>query len=193
MKNKWKWLFLMLLTLNIAVILLISILIFDTPEDVQDPEINIKTENMSEFTISTDKHDLNRLINHYIEKEGLNGPINYYIKLTDEVELFGEIKVFSKTLQLRMTFEPQALENGDLLLVQKSLSLGGIKLPVERILKFIQDGYKLPEWVIIQPNDKKIYVALQEMRLNGGIQVRAEEFDVAKNNISMRMLVPVSQ
>ena len=89
-----------------------------------------------------------------------------------------------------MTFEPKALKNGDLVLEQKNVSLGDVKLPVSYIMKFIRDAYKLPSWVIIQPNDQQVYVALQEMRLNNDIQVRVEEFDLANDNISMKMLVP---
>lgn len=89
-----------------------------------------------------------------------------------------------------MTFEPIALENGDLILKQKNLSLGDVKLPVSYILKFIRDAYKLPEWVTILPNDKQVYVALHRMRLNNDIQVRVQEFNLKEDRISLRMLVP---
>lgn len=190
-KNIWKILFIFIATINILIIISLGTILFLAGDQDPIPEGTNPTKNMSEFIVQTNKEDLNQLINHYIEKEGLNGPINYHVLLTDEVELYGEIEVFSQTMQLLMTFEPQALDNGDLVLKQKSLSLGGVKLPVSYILKFIRDAYKLPEWVTIQPNDKQIYVALQNMRLNGGIQVRAEEFNVAENRISIKMLVPV--
>lgn len=190
-KNKWKLLFITLLTINILVIAGIGILLFLAGDQDAIPENITQSKQMSEFIIRTDKNDLNQLINHYIEKEGLNGPIHYHVLLTDEVELFGEVQVFSQTMQLKMTFDSYALDNGDLILKQKSLSLGGVKLPVTYILKFIRDAYKLPDWVIIQPNEKQIYVALQNMRLNGGIQVRAEKFNIADNDIEMKMLVPV--
>ena len=98
----------------------------------------------SEFFIQTNKQDLNKLINHYIEKEGLNGPVHYNVLLTDEVELYGEVKVFSESMQLKMTFEPRALENGDLVLEQKTLSLGGVPVPVSYILTFIRDYINFP-------------------------------------------------
>ncbi len=129
----------------------------------------------------------------------------YYQMKLNEVELNGELNVFTSTLQLKMSFEAYALENGDLLLEQKSLSLGGIRLPVSEVLlslggirlpvsevlKIIRSAYKLPEWVIIQPADKQIYVSLQSMRLNNDIQVRAEKFNLEENEIVMKMLVPV--
>ncbi|MBS4199432.1 YpmS family protein [Bacillus sp. FJAT-49732] len=190
-KNIWKLLFMTLLSLNILFLLGIGILIFLAVDQEPVPEKKVSTSNMSEFLIRTEKQDLNKLINHYIEKEGLDGPIHYSVLLTDEVELYGEVQVFSQSMYLKMTFEPVALDNGDLILKQKSLSLGDVKLPVSYILKFIRDAYKLPNWVIIQPNDKQIYVSLQQMKLKSGIQVRAEEFNLVDNKISMKMFVPV--
>ncbi len=166
-------------------------LLFISTDQEPIPKITTSNTNDSEFVIQTSKKDLNKLINHYIEEEGLNGPVHYQVLLTDEVELYGEIKVFSQTMQLKMTFEPIALENGDLLLKQKVLSLGDVKLPASYILKLIGDAYKFPEWVILQPNDKEVYVALNKMKLNSGITVKAKSFDLVENNISMRMFVPV--
>jgi len=102
----------------------------------------------------------------------------------------GRCPFFSRPLQLKMTFEPKALDNGDLILEQKDVSLGDVQLPVPYILKFMKDAYKFPSWVIIQPNDKQVYVALQHMRLNNGIRVRLEEFNLEQDRISLRMLVP---
>ncbi|KRG12444.1 YpmS family protein [Lederbergia galactosidilytica] len=191
-KNVWKVLFFALLSINILFFFAISMFLFLAGEEEAIPESPAEdSKKMSEFLIQTNKNDLNELINYYIEKENLNGPINYSVVLSDEVELNGELNVFTSTLQLKMSFEAYALENGDLLLEQKSLSLGGIRLPVSEVLKIIRSAYKLPEWVIIQPADKQIYVSLQSMRLNNDIQVRAEKFNLEENEIVMKMLVPV--
>jgi len=189
-KNYWKVGFLTLLVINIVFLLSLGILLILSSDQQELPKSKTDKGKYAEFTIDTQKEDLNQLINYYIEKEGLNGPVHYNVFLTDEVELYGEVSVFSQSLQLKMTFEPKALKNGDLVLEQKNVSLGDVKLPVSYIMKFIRDAYKLPSWVIIQPNDQQVYVALQEMRLNNDIQVRVEEFDLANDNISMKMLVP---
>ncbi|MBD8004889.1 YpmS family protein [Bacillus norwichensis] len=189
-KNYWKIGFLILAAVNLIFICGIGLLLFLSSDQTEIPKNTTDTSTYSEFTIETRKEDLNDLINYYIEEEGLNGPIHYNVFLTDEVELYGEVSVFSQALQLKMTFEPKALDNGDLVLEQKDVYLGDVKLPVSYIMKFIRDAYKLPSWVIIQPNDQQIYVALQEMRLNNGIQVRVQEFDLARDRISMKMLVP---
>ncbi|MBS4209841.1 YpmS family protein [Bacillus sp. FJAT-50079] len=189
-RNKWKILFITLLSINILLVAAVGLIFFLAADQEPIPKQSIPKQNGSEFLIQTEKSDLNALITHYIEKEGLNGPINYQVLLTDEVELYGDIQVFSQMLRLKMTFEPEALENGDLILKQKTISLGKVKLPVSYIMKIIQDAYKMPDWVTIQPNDKEVYVALQKMRLNNGIQIRAEKFDLRSDVISFKMLVP---
>src|SRR6185437_1739018 len=113
-KNNWRNLFVVLLSFNILVLIGIGMIFFLAIEQDDIPLGTPSKENRSEFTIRTEKEDLTKLINHYIEKEGLNGPIDYTVLLTDDVELYGEVKVFSQSMQLKMTFEPRALQNGDL-------------------------------------------------------------------------------
>jgi uncharacterized protein YpmS len=189
-KNVWKYAFFGLLAANVLIGCGIFLLIFLVSDEKTAPPNATMDRNHSELIVTTHKRDLNKLINRYIEKEGLNGPIHYDVYLTDLVELYGEVSVFSRPLQLKMTFEPKALDNGDLILEQKDVSLGDVQLPVPYILKFMKDAYKFPSWVIIQPNDKQVYVALQHMRLNNGIRVRLEEFNLEQDRISLRMLVP---
>ncbi|MFK4997809.1 DUF2140 family protein [Bacillus sp. N9] len=95
-KNKWKILFITLLSINILLISAVGLIFFLATDQEPIPEQNTTKQNGSEFLIQTEKSDLNALITHYIEKEALNGPINYQVLLTDEVELYGDIQVFHK-------------------------------------------------------------------------------------------------
>jgi uncharacterized protein YpmS len=109
------------------------------------------------------------------------------------VELMGSVPVFTSNLDFKLDFEPKALENGDILLKQKSISVGQLNLPVSYVLKVIRDSYNFPEWVKIQPTDELIYVSLQDMKLKSDIKVRANEFNLKEDNISFRLLVPVDR
>lgn len=187
-KQRWKLAFFSLLVINILIVLVLTYFIFvpGNEEPLTKPKIG---ENVK-FKIDTNKNDLTRLINHYIQKEGLNGPIDYSVQLKDEVELHGIIQLFSQDVQLKMTFEPKALENGDLILKQKSILIGDLKLPVSYVMRFIQKSYKLPEWVSFQPNKKIVYVALQKMQMKNGMTVRAKKFDLKEDAISFTIQIP---
>jgi uncharacterized protein YpmS len=142
------------------------------------------------FQVKTNKQDLNQLINHYLEEE-LSGSFDYEVLLTDEVELYGDIPVFSESIEMKLTFEPKALENGDLELQQKNISIGKLTLPVHFVLKFIQGSYTLPDWVTIQPNEEKVYVSLQNMKLKSNLKVRVDEFNLKNDDIEFSLLVPM--
>ncbi|MGM0854352.1 MAG: YpmS family protein [Bacillota bacterium] len=192
MKNKWKVGFFVLLGVVLIGLAIIVSMIFMPIKDDALPK-NSKNTNQVGFNVETNKKDLNQIIEHYIEEEGMKGPVDYEVQLKDDVELMGSVPVFTSNLDFKLDFEPKALENGDILLKQKSISVGQLNLPVSYVLKVIRDSYNFPDWVKIQPNDELIYVSLQDMKLKSDIKVRATEFNLKEDNISFRLLVPVDR
>ncbi|SEM81630.1 Uncharacterized protein YpmS [Mesobacillus persicus] len=193
MKNRWRLAFFFLL--GIVTLLLITIFIMvsapsDQPQKGFDSSSGSGEKHVS-FDVSTNKADLNKIIHHYLVTEGFTGPIDYEVLVKDQVELYGTFPVFGQNLEMMLTFEPKALENGDLVLRQESISIGTLNLPVSYVMKVIQSNYKLPDWVSIQPNEKTIYVSLQEMELKSDIKIRANSFDLKRDDISFTLLVPV--
>jgi uncharacterized protein YpmS len=191
MKNKWKRGFFLLLGLNgFIVILLISLILIPADEKGKINQ-SIPDNNSVSFDVKSNKADLNRLINQYIKKEAADSPIQYSVQLQNEVELYGKLQFFSEELDMKLTFEPEALDNGDLVLKQKSISVGSLPLPVSYVLKFIKENYKLPNGVDIQPNDKRIYVYMQDLKLKSDVKIKANRFDLKKDDIAFSILVPV--
>ncbi|KIY22260.1 MULTISPECIES: YpmS family protein [Mesobacillus] len=190
-KNKWKIGFFILLGVISASILLFWMLISLPAEEskIEPDKSNAARDDVS-FHVSTNKRDLNRVINHYVEEEAKNSQFEYQVLLTDEVELYGTIPIFSQELELKLTFEPQALENGDLILKQRSISVGRLNLPVSTVLKFVRDSYHLPTAVDIQPNEERVYVSMQKLKLKSDLKVRVNEFDLKKDNLKFTLLVP---
>ncbi|KAA0562616.1 YpmS family protein [Rossellomorea aquimaris] len=193
MKNKWKVGFFVLLGVVLIGLAIIVSMIFMPIKDDALPKSNKNTNQEVGFNVETNKKDLNLIIEHYIEAEGMKGPVDYKVQLKDDVELMGSVPVFTSNLDFKLDFEPKALENGDILLKQKSISVGQLNLPVSYVLKVMRDSYNFPEWVKIQPTDELIYVSLQDMKLKSDIKVRANEFNLKEDNISFRLLVPVDR
>jgi uncharacterized protein YpmS len=193
MKNKWKVGFFVLLGMIILGFVIIVSMIFMPVKDDELPKNNKNTNQEVGFNVETNKNDLNLIIEHYIEEEGMKGPVDYDVQLKDDVELLGSVPVFTSDIDFKLNFEPKALENGDILLKQKSISVGSLNLPVNYVLKVIRDSYNFPDWVKIQPNDELIYVSLQDMKLKSDVKVRANEFNLKEDNISFRLLVPVDR
>jgi uncharacterized protein YpmS len=191
--HHWKRLFFLLIGVNIAfvflVILVFVILIKSPIEDAKVPDTQTVQSGV-QFNVKTNKQDLNLLINHYIKKE-YSGSLDYEVLLTDEVELNGKIPVFSENVEMKLTFEPIALENGDLVLQQKNILIGKLTLPVPLVLNFIQNSYSLPDWVTIQPYEEKVYMKLQNMKLKSDLKVKVTEFDLKNDDIEFSLRVPL--
>jgi uncharacterized protein YpmS len=188
--KNWKKAFFILLIINVSILLflLVSISI-----PIKDKKIKLEENELQgyvPFLIHTQKDNLNEVINHYIEKEAAGSPIDYQVVLRDEVELYGTIPIFTDEIQIKLTFEPEALNNGDLILKQKSMAIGQMQLPVTYVLKFIADRYRLPKGVSIQPNDKLVYISMQKLKLKSDFKVRVKEFDLNSDDISFQLYVP---
>jgi uncharacterized protein YpmS len=190
--KNWKTMFFILLGINLFIVLLLCITVLSPGSNHNINIQNNEYEGYVPFLIQSEKENLTEVINHYIEKEASGGPIEYFVKLEQEVELYGSITVFGEEIQMVMTFEPKALENGDLILQQDSISIGKMQLPVSYVLKFIEERYKLPKGVIISPSEKLIYISLQDLKLKSDFKVKVEEFNLKTNDISFQLFVPIN-
>lgn len=188
--NKWKIAFLTLSTALLLLIIILAVQIFRPIDSSVSPVNPEDLESQAEFTVSASRDDLTGVANRYIREEGLDGPIDYSVQFDDLVTLNGSIPVFTSEIDFQMTFEAQALEDGNLLLTQDRLLLGAVDLPVSYILKFIRDSYELPEWVIIQPDEQQILVRVTDIEVPGGLSVKANRFDLPEDDLSFSIYVP---
>jgi uncharacterized protein YpmS len=190
--RKWKYLFFGLLGLNLLVFITLFVLAV-LPAGNEKIKPGVAGKGDVQFQVNTNKNDLNKLINHYLAKEGMTGPMHYEVYLKNDVELLGTLPVFGGNMELRMAFEPTALKNGDLVLQQKSISLGKLNLPVSYVLNFISNRYQTPDWVSIRPDYESIYVSLQNMKMKSDIKVQAKKFDLKNDDIAFLLTVPTEK
>jgi uncharacterized protein YpmS len=190
-KNKWKTLFYSLLILNLMIAITITTLIFwPIPRLDVEPVDHINRSESSEFIVRTTKKNLNELINAYIEKFQQGTKHKYHISLEEDVHLVGELPVFSSTVPLSIHLEPLVQENGDIILKQKSISIGLLELPNKTIMEYIRKHLPMPEWVRVIPSDEEIYVAISEMDIKSNFKVSVESFDLDANHLAFKINVP---
>ena len=170
--------------------MIIFLIYISTPvEQTKIKKEDIKTEEV-QLHVQTNKNDLCRLVNQFISEQPKD-PIHYQVSLDEYVHLTGQLSMFNQKLQMKLTFEPKVLETGDLLLQYKKMSIGRLHLPASLVLKFVAEQYRFPEWIMIQTEDESVYVQLQNMKLKSGLIVKANEFDLSKDKISFKLLVPI--
>src|SRR5690625_1148449 len=138
-RYKWKRPFFILLGFNILLLLIVAGLIF---WPVSDSDHSTLKSNIpygsSEFIVRTTKENLNELVNAYIDQLLTGTEHNYHVELDEDVQLIGELPVFSSTVPLSVHFEPIVQENGDLVLQQRSISVGLLELPNQRIMEYMK-------------------------------------------------------
>lgn len=190
-KSKWKWVFFTLLTLNIIALTIFSALIFWPVSETEYTYTGHMTApDSSEFVVRTTKKNLNELVNAYIENLTEGTKHRYSISLDEDVHLIGELPVFSTTVPLSVHLVPFVQENGDIILKQKSISVGLLQLPNKKIMEYMEKFLPMPEWVTINPKEEEIYVAITEMEIKSNFKVGVENFDLDANNLAFRINIP---
>ncbi len=190
--QKWKKRFITLCVINAIIILLLGFYLY-SPIPKTELELSsnkYKVENSSQFTVRTTKQNLNNLVNAYLDKLLANTNHNYSVNLDDDVQLYGELPLFSTTVPLLIHLEPLVQENGDLVLKQKSISVGLLQLPNKKIMQYVAKYLPVPEWVVINPREEEIYVKITEMEVKSNFKVEVEQFDLEANNIAFKINVP---
>lgn len=190
--KKWKKRFIILGTLNGLIILVLAFYLYSP---IPRTEIELageqyKSENSSDFVVRTTKQNLNNLVNAYLDKLLAGTDHHYTINLDDDVQLFGELPLFSSTVPLLIHLEPIVQKNGDIVLKQKSISVGQLQLPNKKIMQYVSKYLPMPEWVVINPSDEEIYVKVTEMEIKSNFKIAVEQFDLEANNLAFKINVP---
>lgn len=191
--KKWKMLFLILVGLNLFVLIVFLAFLFSPTDSSNRIEKAkpIETENTVPFLISSQKEDLTRLINRYLEKEADQDNLQYTVELEDEVNVYGSIKAFNKDINMKLILEPVVKEDGNVQLHVEELSIGQLKLPVSYVLKYMNTYYELPSYVVIDSSEKVIDIYLDELTFKNGLSARAESFNLKNDDITFTLYVPM--
>lgn len=190
-KARWKKYFYILLAVDVVIVLGIILLIFWPVSNSTIPSTdNVGEQRSSQFVVRTTKKNLNDLVNAYLDKLLENSDQHYSIVFKDDVHLKGELPVFSTTIPLSVHFETFVQENGDLVLKQKSISVGLLELPNQKIMEYMKKYLPMPDWVTVNPEEEEIYVAVTNMDIRSKFQVSIKQFDLEANNIAFKIHVP---
>lgn len=187
---QWKKLFLILLSFNLLFFIVVGFLLFSPVPATEKPQSEeIDLDDRSEFVVRTTKSNLNDLINAYISKLLKNTEHVYSVTLDDDVHLEGELPAFSSTVPLSVHLDP-VVEDGNLILKQKSISLGSLQLPNKKIMSYIKKYLPMPEWVTVRPKEEEIYVSLRDLEIKSNFDVRVNTFDLESDELSFTFYVP---
>jgi len=184
-KNRWKIAFFTLLGGILFIIIMVGGMVFSTDQPTSLPNTFMDNKKSVQFNISTHKEDLNKLLNQYVN---ITTSYNVHLK-NDVIEFKGFVPVLSEKVQVKITFIPKASKKGDLVLIPKSFSLGKLNLPISSVLKLVNSSVNLPDWIIIQPVNKIIYVELQELKINDShMKIKVNHINLKRDDISLKLM-----
>ncbi|MGG0657439.1 YpmS family protein [Rummeliibacillus pycnus] len=190
--NKWKVAFLLLFTLVIVAIASATYLITRPIAETPTPTAS-KLPDGSHLEVQTTSKDFENMANRLIESSMKTSKIPVKMFVGEDVSLRSTLTVFEMELPITMTFEP-TIEDGNLLLKQKSVEVGMLDIPPNTALKLLKDSVDLPKWMVIQPKEEQIYFNLTEMDLPLGEKlkgrVQAKEFNLKENRIILEVIIP---
>lgn len=150
----------------------------------------VETEGVLTFDLSTDKEDLNHLINLYLEEELGEDFEGYSVSVDENIDLAGTIDVLGFSVNFTLIMDPLVMENGDLQLKAESIQLGSFDLPLSLTMNVLSQQLELPEWIKVNSEEEYILVAFNEFELENGTYFEMDYIDLEEDDIRVTIFLP---
>lgn len=187
--NWWKWAF-------IGLIVLLFLLFFQLMRSIQPVTINepnMETINSNEeemvFTAAASKEDTEQFLNTYLASTLGESYEGYSIVIDDQLEINGNLEVFSFTVPFTLSFDPFVLENGNVQLRADSVKLGSLSLPVGAVLSLLSNQLEVPYFVAIDSEQEVVVINLNEFNQHNDIAIQMVRIDLPEDDIQMNLSV----
>ena len=189
--NPWKAAFLFLVAVLIGGFLLLFTRLTQERENVsQIIAENVVREGDPVITINSNKEQVNRFVDSYLADLQKDAEQQYQFVLKNEALLTGEFDLLGFPVSFYLYFDPFVMANGNIQLKAKSLSIGALGLPINQVLKMIQNNSEIPEWIDIQPKEEMIILRLDQFELKNGMFFRADKINLVDNEIQLNVYLP---
>lgn len=189
--NGWKIAFLCLIAFILGTGVFLGTRIFSIREPDYSKTTKVLDKKGQEVTtISMNKSQLNALIDYYLTDFQKDSSVKYQFALENEAMLSGETKVLNFPVHFYLYFDPFVMENGNIQLRAKSMSIGTLGLPIEEVMKLVKRGYDFPEWIEVKPKDKSITLRLDQFQLPTGLFVKAKKINLIDDEIQVGLYLP---
>lgn len=192
--NGWKMAFLTLIGILLGSFLLIYSRVNQEREDLSQIQTQV-TANAGEavLNIRSNKEQVNRLVAFYLDELQADSKQKFTFVLKSEALLSGQIEVLGIPLNFYVYFDPYVMDDGNIQLKAKSLSIGSLGLPLNEVLKMISRNKQIPEWVEVVPKEGTIVLRLDQFELANGMYIRGEKINLVDDDIQVNLYLPKSK
>ncbi|KAF1304793.1 MULTISPECIES: YpmS family protein [Enterococcus] len=193
-KNPWRSAFLLLVAVVLGTGFFFGSRIFANrePNYKKTPAI-VERQGTPVLTINSNKKQVNELIDFYLEEFQKDSDVKYEFTLENEAMLTGEFKVLGFPVQFYLYFDPYVMDNGNVQLRAKSLSIGTLGLPLKEVMSMVKRSYKFPKWIEVNPDDENIMIRLDQFRMQNGLFMRANKINLVDDEIQISLYLPATK
>lgn len=192
-KNPWKVAFLVLVGILLGGTIFIGSRLSQNREPSYEPSTTTVGEQSPTFQVSLKKQQVNEIISFYLNDFLKDSGVQYEFYLEDQALLSGTFKILGYEMKFYLYFDPFVMENGDVQLKAKSVSIGTLALPISEIMKYVSNSLDLPTWVEVNTEDKTLTLHLSQFKLKNGMYTRADKINLIDDDIRFNVYLPINQ
>lgn len=190
MGNRWKVAFFALLVVFVALMVSLVAVYEHYLPSAKKTDFSVQDQiNPDEpiFTITSTKQQLQALVNDKLGEYSGKSNVQYHVEMKDNLVLKGTLNFLGSDIEFAMELTPKVVDGGNMVLKEQSIRLGTFNLPVSRVMQYVQNSTKLPDWITILPDKEEVYVSLQDIHIEDQFYLKAQEFDLQKNQIKFSL------
>lgn len=189
--NGWKIAFLVLIGILLGGLLFTTVRVFQTRETNLPPSSETTVPKGSPvLTMNTDKKKLNTVMAYFINDLQKDSAIKYEFYLENQAMLKGEFTLLGAKVDFYLYFDPYVMDNGNVQLKARDLSIGTLNLPVSQVMAMIKRSYTFPKWVAVDPKEQTVELKLNQFELDNGMFIKANHIDLVGDDIQFSLYLP---
>ncbi|MCZ2492577.1 YpmS family protein [Dellaglioa carnosa] len=192
--NAWKIAFIVLLSLLIGTTLYLSIGAMSQSKDQKAliTQTNSKSTKRTNLSVEMNKDQLNGTINYYLKSIQKGQSIKYRFLVDKSAILMGTTKVLGQDVSFTLYSDPIVTSSGDIVLKAKSVAVGALPVPKKFIMNYVKKAYNLPSWITIDSKNQTIVLNLKKLDIENGIQASATKIDLKTNVFKFNVSIPLN-
>lgn len=191
--NKWQIAFITLLAILIGGMTFLFVQVSGEREPSLTSQKEVALPVKPSFSLQLEKEQVNEIISFYLNDFLKDTGVKYRFYLENQALLNGTFDILGYDLQFYLYFEPYVMENGDIQLKAKSLSLGKLPLPIKQVMTFAKKKFTIPEWVSVSPDDEIIMLHLSQFTMQNQMKIRAEKINLIDDDIRFNVYLPTTK
>lgn len=169
--NIWKWAFLLLVLLIVLLSSWLAFQVFTPRAGIHQAEAtNPQTSLVKEkpiYEVQLTPKQVQRIANHYIEQYLNSDDLKYSLQIGHRVNLLGSVRFLGSNINFELQTTPYKTTTGGVQLKVEHLKVGKLGIPVEFVMTYIKNNYRVPLWVQVNSKRQLININLEQYHTGG--------------------------